>query len=119
MPLVSSFWLSKKKGKQAWVEPVVDTQAKTVQFTVKSGKGKAPDPPKVSRGAKFRCLVCGEVAPDQHLKDEGMADRMGAQLMAIVTEGKNGRNYHAPSADHVAIAEQAKPAWLPVGELAR
>ena len=24
MPLVSSFWLSKKRGKKAWVEPIID-----------------------------------------------------------------------------------------------
>lgn len=118
MPLISTFELSKKKGKQAWVEPVIDHQARTVTFTVKSGNGQAPDPPKVARGAKFKCLVCGEIAPDQHLKDEGMAGRMGAQLMAIVTEGKNGRNYHPPTAEHERIAAQAKPEWKPAGEMA-
>ncbi len=118
MPLVSSFDLSKKKGKRAWVEPQVDRQTRKVTFAVKSGKGKTPDPPKQGRGAKFKCLVCGEVAPDQHIKDEGIADRMGAQLMAIVTEGKNGRNYHAPTAEHEQIAAQAKPEWKPTGELA-
>ena len=118
MPLVTSFWLSKKKERQAWVEPIIDRQAKTVRFVVKTGKGKPPDPPKVSRGAKFRCLVCGEVAPDQHLKDEGMAGRMGAQLMAIVTEGRNGRSYYAPVPEHEQIIAQAKPDWRPSGELA-
>lgn len=118
MPLVSSFWLSKKKGRKAWVVPVIDRAAKTVRFTVKSGKGAPPDPPKVARGAKFRCLVCGEIAPDQHLKDEGMAGRMNAQLMAVVTEGKSGRNYYAPTPEHEQIAAQAKPEWGPKGELA-
>jgi putative DNA methylase len=118
MPLISSYWLSKKKGGQAWVEPVIDRQTKTVRFTVKTGKGKPPDPPKVSRGAHFRCLVCGETAPDQHLKDEGMAGRMGAQLMAIVSNGSSGRSYHAPTPEHEAIVAQAKPEWTPQGELA-
>ncbi len=118
MPLVSSFDLSKKKGKRAWVEPQINRQKRMVTFTVKSGKGKAPDPPKQGRGAKFKCLVCGEVAPDQHIKGEGMADRMGAQLMAIVTEGKNGRNYHPSTFEHEQIAAKAKPNWQPTGELA-
>jgi putative DNA methylase len=117
MPLVKSFWLSKKRGRKAWVEPVVDRQAKTVRFTVETGDGKPPDPPKVGRGAKFRCLVCGEVAPDQHLKDEGMAGRMGAQLMAVVTEGKSGRSYYAPMPEHEQIAATAQPGWAPAGEL--
>ena len=60
----------------------------------------------------------GEIAPDQHIKDEGMAGRMGAQLMAIVTEGQNGRNYYAPTPEHERIAAQAQPTWKPTGELA-
>ena len=118
MPLVSSFWLSKKKGRRAWVEPHVDRQAKTVHFTVQTGDGTPPDPPKVARGAKFRCLVCGEISPDQHLKDEGMAERMGAQLMAIVTEGNRRRHYYAPTPEHERLAGQAEPRWRPSGELA-
>src|SRR5690606_36238705 len=118
MPLVSSFWLSKQKGRKAWVEPQVDRAARTVRFEVRTGDGYPPDPPKQGRGAHFKCLVCGEIAPDEHIKDEGMARRMGAQLMAIVTEGRNGRNYYAPTPEHVAIAESAQPEWTPAGELA-
>lgn len=117
MPLITSFELSKKKGRAAWVEPQIDTQNRKVSFTIKTGIGTPPEPPKVSRGAKFRCLVCGEIAPDQHLKDEGMAGRMGAQLMAVVTEGKNGRNYHPPTPEQETIAAQTTPTWKPAGEL--
>ncbi|HML20967.1 MAG TPA: DUF1156 domain-containing protein [Aggregatilinea sp.] len=118
MPLISSFDLSKKKGRQAWVEPEIDRRAKTVHFRVHNGVGKAPNPPKIGRGAKFQCLVCGEIAPDQHIKDEGMAGRMGAQLMAIVTDGKGGRNYYTPTRDLEQAAQLAQPGWRPSGELA-
>ena len=37
MPLIGQFWLSKKKGKQAWVKPIVDKTEKTVWFEVKTG----------------------------------------------------------------------------------
>jgi len=117
MPLVSSFDLSKKKGKRAWVAPHIDQKNRKVTFTVKHGSGKTPDPPKQGRGANFKCLVCGEIAPDPYVKEEGIAGRMDAQLMAIVTEGKNGRNYHPPILEHERIAAQAKPEWAPRGEL--
>jgi putative DNA methylase len=117
MPLISSFWLSKKKGSKAWVVPQIDKTARTVRFTIEIGEGEPPEPPKVGRGAKFRCLVCDEVAPDQHLKDEGMAGRMGAQSMAIVTEGRNGRSYYAPTPEHEEAAAGARPKWQPAGEL--
>ena len=43
MPLVRSFALSTKKGKEAWVEPIVDRTAKTVRFEVRTGRaGRRP-----------------------------------------------------------------------------
>jgi putative DNA methylase len=118
MPLVRSFWLSTKKGKKAWVEPVVDKKAKTVRFRVKTGEGEAPDPPKIGRGAKFKCLVCDQAAEDQHIKDEGTAGRMRAQLMAIVAEGDRSRVYLPPDDEHAKIAANAKPKWAPEEPLA-
>src|SRR5574341_409451 len=34
---------------------------------------------------------------------------MGAQLMAVVTEGKTGRNYYAPLPEHEEVLEQISP----------
>ena len=43
---------------------------------------------------------------------------MGAQLMAIVAEGKNGRIYMSPDDEHIAAAKVNRPDNVPVGELA-
>jgi putative DNA methylase len=90
LPLVRSFELSKKKGKEAWVEPIVDSSQSppVIRFEVKTGEGKTPEPPKTARGANFRCLACEQPVNDKHIKAEGKAERMNAQLMAIVAEGK-------------------------------
>jgi putative DNA methylase len=117
MPLVRSFALSTKKGKEAWVQPVIDGVAKTVRFEVRTGTGGPPEPPKVGRGANFRCLVCEQVSPDEHIKAEGRAGRMDAQLMAIVAEGQRSRIYLPPTEEHEAIARSAEPAWAPDEEL--
>jgi putative DNA methylase len=119
MPLVTSFWLSKKKGKKTWVVPQIDREAKMVRFEIKTGTGKPPNPPKVSRGASFECLVCKQIAESQHIKSESMIGRMGSQLMAIVTQGKNGRNYYAPDPLHTRVAEEASPKWEPRIEMNR
>lgn len=118
MPLVRSFVLSTKKGKEARVEPIVDRAARTVQFEIRSGPGKPAEAPKVGRGATFRCLVCEQVAPDEHIKAEGRAGRMDAQLMAIVAEGARNRTYVAPTPGQDAIARSAVPTWGPEEELA-
>lgn len=118
MPLASSFVLSTKKGKEAWVEPIVDKATKAVRFEVRNGPGEAPRPPKIGRGANFRCLVCGQISPDEHIKAEGRAKRMGAQLMAIVAEGQRRRVFLAPTEDHRARARAVEPVWAPEQELA-
>ncbi len=112
MPLVRSFDLSKKKGKTAWVEPQVDPRTRQISFEVKQGiKGSGREGTVGREGAV--CIACDTAVPLTHIRDEGKAGRMSAQLMAIVTEGNNGRNYHSPNLEHVKIAEQAQPEWKP------
>ncbi len=107
MPLVRSFALSTKKGKETWVEPMIDAKHKTVTFAVRSGSGKAPDGTVNRRGA--RCLVCSSAVPFDHVRAEGRAGRMSAQMMAIVAEGASGRIYLVPDEHHATIAASAKP----------
>ena len=120
MPLVSSFKLSTKKGKQAWLEPVIDgsQQPPIVSFEVKTGEGTPPEPPKTGRGAKFCCLACSQPVDEKYIKAEGLAERMNAQLMAIVAEGKRGRIYLESTVEQQAIATSAQPDWEPNQELA-
>ncbi len=115
MPLVSSFSLAQKKRRKAWVEPVVE--GKKVRFEVKGGEGGPPDPPKIGRGAKFRCLVCEQVAEDEHIKAEGKAGRMRQQLMAVVAEGERKRKYLPATDEHVETAEKVRPEWGPEQDL--
>ncbi|CAN5820198.1 DUF1156 domain-containing protein [soil metagenome] len=117
MPLVRSFELSNKKGRRAWIEPVIDRAAKTVAFEVRNGAGKVPSPPKIGRGAKFRCLVCDQIADDKAVRSEFQHKRSGAQLMAIVGESTGGRVYLAPTQDHIDIAESADPKRFPTEEM--
>ena len=97
MPLVSSFWLSRKQGREAWVKPVIDRRTKAITFDVLHGP--PPDAAevkrgtKVGRGARFKCAACGATPDDQHIKDEGVAGRLGQMPLAVVTEGEGGRTY--------------------------
>jgi putative DNA methylase len=115
MPLVSSFWLSKKKGRKTWIEPRVDQAARTVTFEVVTGEGEPPPPPKLGRGAKFRCLVCDTAVPDQHITDEGQAGCLGATLMAVVAEGSRARTYLEATPHQVSASVVARPDSRPTG----
>ena len=109
MPLASSFVLSKKKGKEAWIEPQFDYEAKKITYKVQLGKGKIPEAPKTARGAKFKCIMCSETTTDDYIKQESVNGRMGSVLMGIVAEGKHGRLYVSPTEEHVLTAQCSKP----------
>lgn len=111
MPLASSFELSKKKGKEAYVQPIIE--GKNIHYEVRHGKG-APEPPKMGRGAKFRCLCCGEMATPEYIKTEATAERMGADLMGVVAEGANGRTYLPADEVQTNAATVHKPTDVPV-----
>ena len=110
MPLASSFILSKKKGAEAHICPIIDDDH--ITYNVEQD-GEAPIAPKNSRGANFRCIKCGENTSGNYVRQEAQAGRLGRSLMAVVAEGKRGRIYVSPSAEHVAAADQAHPNWKP------
>jgi len=117
MPLVRSFELSTKKGKEAWVEVEnhKDTKDTKVRFTVKTGKGKAPEGTVSRKGAV--CVACGTPVGLDYVRSEGKAGRMGQQLMAIVAEGDKGRIYLSPTEEQEKVAFSAKPTWKPEEEI--
>jgi len=115
VPLASTFMLSTKEGKEAYVEPVIESGG--YRFTVKVGKPKdaeaAKNGTKLARGANFRCLMSATPIASDHIYGEAQAGRMGARQMAIVAEGDRGRVYLAPTPEHEAAALKAKPEWKP------
>ena len=115
MPLVRSFDLSRKNDRRAWVEPQVAPQTRLITFGVRTGKGETPNGTVNRQGAT--CLACGTAVPFDHIRAEGKAGRMGAQVMAIVTKGSRGRSYYAPTPEHEQIANVPIPDDAPLTDL--
>lgn len=118
VPLASTFLLSTKASKEAWVEPVVSGSAYRFEVrTAAAGQGKPPASAKggtkLSRGANFQCVMSDTPIEPDYIKAEGVAGRMGARLMAIVAEGVRGRVYLDPTEAMEAIAKSAQPTWQP------
>jgi putative DNA methylase len=118
VPLASTFVLSSKAGKEAYVQPVVEGDQ--YRFTVRVGTPpeEAKDGTKAAgRGANFRCVLSDTPIGGDYIKGEGQAGRMGARLMAIVAEGARGRVYLAPTQEHEDAARQTQPTWKPSGNV--
>ncbi len=120
VPLASTFMLSTKASKEAYVEPVIENDE--YRFIVKAGKPKDAETMKRgtksgSSGSSFLCLMSGVAMPFDYLRTEAKAGRMGSRLMAIVAEGTRGRIYLSPTYDMEAIALKATPHDVPITNL--
>ena len=111
VPLVSNFMLSTKKGKEVWVEPIVE--GREYRFDVRVGAPAdvevARRGTKIGRGARFRCLMSGVPIAPEFIKAEGKARHLGARLMAIVAQTDGGRIYITPPHLHESRAREDLP----------
>lgn len=118
VPIASSFLLSPMKGKEAWIEPIVDKINKTITYQVRRGGlpsdlERAGEGAKAGRGANFRCLLSGAAITPDYVKRMGKEGKIGQVLIAIVAESKSGRTYYSPSSLDNKIIESIKPEWRP------
>lgn len=119
VPLASTFMLSTKEGKEAYIEPVIEGDS--YHFKVKMGKPKdeitAKNGTKFGKGKAFKCLFSKTPIDFPYLRNEAKAGRMGQRLMAIVAEGPRTRVYLSPTPEQEAVASQAEPKDIPDTDL--
>lgn len=116
MPLASTFVLSSKKGKEAWMEPVVAGQ--NVRFKIHKGKcPKEKESYKAGRGAIFRCPKCGQLTTDDYVKQNAAKGEMGMQLLCVVADSRKGRLYLPATKEQIRAAEAVVSHKRPEGEL--
>lgn len=121
VPLASTFVLSSKEGKEAYVHPVIDGDS--YHFEIRSpGSGQddhTPVPDSAKSGTTagkrkaFLCLMSGVAIDYNYIRVEGKAGRIKQKLMAVVAESTRGRAYLAPTLEMERIAAQAQPEWWP------
>jgi putative DNA methylase len=116
VPLVSSFVLSSKKGKEAIVVPVIDPAApdgwrfevKTEGVT-KQELAEAKEGTKSKNGRGFVCLLSGAAIGTDHVRAEGVAGRLSERLMATIADAPEGRRSISPNAAHERAADILRP----------
>ena len=114
VPLVRSWWLSKKKGKEAWVRATV--QEGRVHYEVVHDSVGPADEGTINRKGAVS-VADGTPIGFDHIRTESRAGRMGADLIAVVAEGLHGRLYISPTAEHTKAAEVPRPEGLSDAEL--
>lgn len=102
LPLVSTWSVSTKKGREAWVEPVLT--GRHIDYRLREGRGMPPRPTKLGRGAKFRCIACGDVTTVDYIRTKGRAGEIGQRLLCIVAKAPGKRVYVEATPEHEAAA---------------
>lgn len=101
MPLVRSWWLGKKKGKEAYIVPTVTPNG--VEYSIGHDPARAPskenDGTMVGRAGTI-CVSCRSVTDGNEIKQQGLRGDIGHVLLAIVAEGNRRRIYLDPNFEH-------------------
>lgn len=113
MPLVRSFILSKKKGKETWIEPLFEN-GKTTYVVRHEGKPKLEGT--INRKGAV-CACCNTPVDFPYIRSEGKKGHISSNLCAVVAEGKNGRIYISPDDEQRIIANVDKPTEIPEAAL--
>ncbi len=114
VPLVASFCLSNKRGREVWIVPEVTADRRQYSFRIQRG-GEAPALTETVNRTGARCLLSGEPIPFPYIRGEAQAHRLGARLLAVVVEGARGREYLNPQSPE--LPDIPEPEDVPATEL--
>ena len=116
MPLLNSFALSRKKGRESWLHAEPDRVARSVSFSIKRGSG-CPREGTVNRGGAT-CLVCHSTIPLAEVREAAKSGDLGSQLLCTVVEGTRERVYLKADKRQSDVSDVDRPSEFPDGELA-
>lgn len=112
VPLVSTFILSSKEGKESYVVPSVNGDDYRFAVRIGSPPAEAEAGTKLAR-ANFGCILSGAPIDTKYIRAEACEGRMGQRLLAVVADGPKGRLYLSPTDTIEQIALSAQPTWKP------
>ncbi len=117
VPLASTFILSSKAGKEAYVEPVIEGDSYHFDVRVGTPPATAKGGTTAGKRSAFICLLSGAPVDYNYIRAQGQAGHMGQRLMAVVAEGMRGRVYLSPTQVQIDVARTARPEWAPEMDL--
>jgi putative DNA methylase len=122
LPLVSKWWLAKKKGKEAYLVPHVEEDPqepsrKVFRFSIGHDPKLYPDTGLMSGRTGTHCLGCGAAVSVDYVRNQGKTVGLTPIPIAIVAEGA-GRVYLPPTEEHIEAAVVHHPPTSVSGEIA-
>lgn len=124
MPLTTKWWLSRRKGRQAFITPRIVSDlshpsGRRVEYEINNGNGAGPtkdDKGTVGRNGA-RCIACRAVVDLNYIRSQGVQGRMSHRQIAVVVPGARLREYVEPDSTQLAAAAVPRPEDGPGQEL--
>ena len=117
VPLASTFLLSAKRGREAWVEPIVERDS--YSFRVRTGlpKDLAATKSGTMTRAGATCIMSGTPINFDLIRAEGKEGRIGNRLMATLIDCGKSRTLVSPTVEQEQAAAAATPSEGPAGDI--
>ncbi len=115
MPLMKTFQLSRKRGREHWIKPVVDRESNTISWVVQTHKEGVPEPT-VNRTGAY-CCACGTAVRLPYVREQARAGKVKEVMIATVAEGDRRKLFLSPTDVHIRVAQSVESTWRPRGEL--
>ena len=115
MPLMKTFQLSRKKGHEHWIKPVVDRESNTISWVVQTNTEGVPK--STVRRTDAYCFACGTAVKLPYVRAQAQAGKIREILTVIVAEGDRRKLFLAPTEAHIQAALSTEPALRPRGRL--
>lgn len=109
VPLTTSWWLSRRPGDLAWMEPDYSDSALRIKVVTGRANGGPPAPTKVGRGGNFNCPSCGSLLNEDAVMEQGKRGALGLRMAAVSEDGGKRRTYREPTAADLLAAREAVP----------
>ncbi|TXF10370.1 DUF1156 domain-containing protein [Pelomicrobium methylotrophicum] len=107
IPLLRSLLVCNKKDKKVALTMEVDVERKTVCFGIAEGKAiRRTEGTKRERGPAI-CPFCEQPSSEAELRRAGQSGEMGERMVAVIVEGKDGKDYRPVEENDLAAFREA------------
>ena len=116
VPLMKGFYIANTTKKKIYFKPIINGSAIRFELT----EGKCHEKEWNNRG-NMTCPCCGAVTNVDEIKNQSVSNKLNCRLMAIISDGENGKDYCIPNERETEIITSKVPASerptesLPIG----
>ncbi len=113
VPLVNSWWLRKKSGREVYVAPVMEDGKLSFRVHDKSEGSTQEAPPGTIDRRGATVFTDGTPVSLAYVREQGRSNRIGQRMMAVAALDKRGRVYVAPDDTQEKAADVPRPEHAP------